>query len=464
MTNGTVPTSESGDAVLHTDPPRVRPPAWAGAARAVWPVVVAVGVAAAVSFAVLPHVNGYHRDEVANCGIAILLAVSLTVVNGFTGQFSIGHSGFLAVGGYAAAALLYYGTYRLFGDVGFHGGRLSGGPAGGPWVTRGDGLFLASLLFGGVVAAGVGWLVGLPSLRLRGDYLAIVTLGFCEIVRVVIQGTGAQLGPDDSIGPGLIDAGDLEPVTRTFGQQMTHLGGALGFSGVPTYATVFWIAVAVVLTLVLTVRLKYSAYGRSMLSVREDDIAAQAVGVNITRFKVRAFVFSAFFAGVAGGLFAMKNGTINAGELGFQRSFDFVIMVVLGGLGSVSGAALAAVLVTLLPEWLRDPPSLWPWGLVSAVGLAVLIVIFSRRRRGPLVTLAVACGAWQGLISTFRYLQAHGHRDLNLSDYRVVLFALMLIVVMIVRPQGLFGLHELWDYLPPRLRWWDRPHRIREGA
>ena len=151
------------------------------------------------------------------------------------------------------------------------------------------------------------------------------------------------------------------------------------------------------LTLVLTVRLKYSAYGRSMLSIREDDIAAGAVGVNITRFKVRAFVFSAFFAGVAGGLFAMKNGTINAGELGFQRSFDFVIMVVLGGLGSVSGAALAGILVTLLPEWLR-----------------------------------------------------------SVHDYRMVIYALMLIVVMIVRPQGLLGLRELWDYLPTRLRWWER--------
>ena len=397
MTIDTAPTPETGDAVLHTDPPRLRPPAWAGAARALWPVIAALAIGAVLSFAVLPHVNGYQQDEVANCGIAILLAVSLTVVNGFTGQFSIGHSGFLALGGYAAAGLVYYGSYRLFGDFKPHGGRLSGGPPGSGLLTRGDGLFLVALLFGGVVAAAVGWIVGLPSLRLRGDYLAIVTLGFCEIVRVVLQSTGTQLAPDDTIGPGLVDPGDLEPVTRTFPQQMTHLGGALGFSTVPTYATPFWIIAAVVLTLVLTVRLKYSAYGRSMLSIREDDIAAGAVGVNITRFKVRAFVFSAFFAGVAGGLFAMKNGTINAGELGFQRSFDYVIMVVLGGLGSISGAALAAVLLTLMTEWLRP-----------------------------------------------------------LGNYRMVIYALMLIVIMIVRPQGLLGLREVWDYLPVRLRWWDK--------
>ena len=216
--------------------------------------------------------------------------------------------------------------------------------------------------------------------------------------------TGTQLGFDDTVGPGLVEPirhgrgrPHRPPLPRTIGQQMTHLGGALGLNGVPAYGSAFWVAVVVVLTLVLTVRLKYSAYGRSMLAVREDDVAAAAVGVNLTKYKVRAFVYSAFFAGLGGGLMALKNGTINAGELGFQRSFDFVIMVVLGGLGSVSGAAIAAVLLTLLPEWLR-----------------------------------------------------------GVREYRMVIFAVVLVVTMIVRPRGLLGLRELWDYLPRPLRVWER--------
>ena len=401
---------EPGDAVLHTDPPHLRPPAWTAAARLAWPVVAALLVAAVVSSRAGPaHMNGYHANLLADCGIAIVMAVSLTVVNGFTGQFSIGHSGFLALGGYAAAAVVYYLSYCFFGDFKFHGGRLSWNGLGNrpdAWLKSGDLLLAGGLLAGAVVAAAVGWVVGLPSLRLRGDYLAIVTLGFCEIVRVVMQGTGTQLGFDDAINPkGLSDPNDLDAVTRTLPEQFTHLGGALGFSGVPSYASVFWITAAVVLTLVLTVRLKYSGYGRSMLSIREDDVAAAAVGVNLTRYKVRAFVYSAFFAGLGGGLMSLKNGTINAGELGFQRSFDFVIMVVLGGLGSVSGALIAAVLLTLLPEWLRP-----------------------------------------------------------VQEYRMVIFALLLIVMMIVRPQGLLGLREVWDYLPAKLRWWERPHRPRGAA
>src|SRR6185437_14404799 len=161
----------------------------------------------------------------------------------------------------------------------------------------GDVLFVAGCIAGGLVAAAAGWLVGLPSLRLRGDYLAIVTLGFGEIVRVV-----------------------------------------LGFILLPGYTSIFWVYVWVAIMLLVAIRLKYSSYGRALLSIREDEIAALAVGVNITRYKVRAFILSAFFAGIAGALFCLQVGSILAGDLGFQRSFEIVIMVVLGGLGSVSGA------------------------------------------------------------------------------------------------------------------------------
>jgi branched-chain amino acid transport system permease protein len=415
MTQPTLPIeptqpSESRTATVFTDPPSAKPPLWMTPIRALWPLALSILVAGFVFFVLLPHINLYQQDIVANCGIYIILAVSLTVVNGFTGQFSIGHSGFMSLGGYAAASLMYYGTFRWFKDLEFHGGFVSfiGNHADfhGHLLASGDCLFLASLLFGGVVAALIGWMVGLPSLRLRGDYLAIVTLGFCEIVRVIIQSTPDQLGIRPPKDPDA-DPTDID-LTQYLGdkhlpQELHHLGGALGFSGAPTYSTVFWITLAALLTLALTIRLKYSSYGRAMLSIREDDIAAQAVGVNITRLKVRAFVFSAFFAGVAGGLYSLRNGTINAGELGFQRSFDFVIMVVLGGMGSISGAAIAAILLTLLPECLR-----------------------------------------------------------SLDSYRMVIYSVLLIVMMIVRPQGLFGIREIWDYLPVKWQWWNRAARVED--
>jgi len=179
----------SRTATVFTDPPSAKPPLWVMPIRAAWPLVMSLVVAIVIFHFVVPRINDYQQVRISNCGIYIILAVSLTVVNGFTGQFSIGHSGFMAVGGYAAASLMFYGTYHCYGNTDFHGGLFSfsglhtKGP--GSFITGGDWLFLGSLLFGAVVAAGIGWVVGLPSLRLRGDYLAIVTLGFCEIVRVI---------------------------------------------------------------------------------------------------------------------------------------------------------------------------------------------------------------------------------------------------------------------------------------
>jgi branched-chain amino acid transport system permease protein len=406
----------------------LRPAGWTAMPRALWPVAASLALAAIMYFLVAPRIGGFASDLLMNSGIAIILATSLTVVNGFTGQFSIGHAGFMSLGGYGAAAVVYYGSFRLFGDFNFHG----------PLVAAGDLLFVGACLFGALVAAVAGWIVGLPSLRLRGDYLAIVTLGFGEIVRVLIQGTPDQL--DTTTDPAITDV--------SLPKQLVHLGGALGFSGAPAYSTVFWIVLAVGITLTAIIRLKQSSYGRALLSVREDEVAAQAMGVNITRYKVRAFVFSAFFAGLAGGLYAMKVGTINAGELAFQKSFDIVIMVVLGGLGSVSGAAVAAVILTLLPELLRDPPDLWPWGLVAAAIVAVLIIAFAPRKKGPLLTLAGVCAGWELLRWTAIWL------GIDLSDYRMVIYALALIIIMIVRPQGLFGVREIWDYLPRAWQFW----------
>jgi branched-chain amino acid transport system permease protein len=341
----------------------------------------------------------------------------------------------VSLGGYVASAIVYYGSFRLYGAPELHGGTLSGASSGA-LLAGGDLLFLAACLAAGVFAAAVGWVVGLPSLRLRGDYLAIVTLGFGEIVRVILQGTPQQYFSTD----GQVIA------STPFYKLLGHLGGSLGFIYVPIYATVFWIWTAVAITLVATVRLKQSSYGRALLSVREDAIAAQAMGVQVTRYKVRAFMYGAFFAGVAGALYAMQLGTINAGELAFQKSFDIVIMVVLGGMGSVSGAALAAVILTILPELLRDPPGLWPWGLVAAAVVAALILLLAPRKRGPLITLAIVCAAWEGLRQLAIWL------GINLSDYRMIIYSLALIIMMIARPEGLLGLHEIWDYFVPAWR------------
>jgi branched-chain amino acid transport system permease protein len=455
MTTPTMPPATPRTATIFTDPASARPPLWTAPLRALWPMVVSILIAAVVFFFVLPHLNGYQQLNIFNCAIAVILAVSLAVVNGFTGQFSIGHSGFMALGGFAAASLMYYGSYRWFGDTEFHGGRLSWtlkqSEFTGRWLASGDWLFLLSLLFGAVVAAMIGWVVGLPSLRLRGDYLAIVTLGFCEIVRVIIQSTAARI----DIRP--TDPDDVDTSVKYLGDQslmreMTHLGGPVGFSGAPKYSSIFWVMIAVLITLALTIRLKFSSYGRAMLSIREDEIAAQAVGVNMTRLKVRAFVFSAFFAGLAGGLYALRNGTISPGEMGFQRSFDFVIMVVLGGLGSISGATIAAIFLTMLQELLRDPPSLglWGWSIVMLIAAGIAIFAPAKKKLGPIVTLIGICVGWEIIRAAAK------HFGVDLSDYRLVIYSLLLIATMILRPQGLFGVHEIWDYLPAKWQFWNR--------
>ncbi len=357
---------------------QLRPPRWTFWPRAFSPLLVGVLVALMLQMFVQRAISGFGVNLLLLSGIYIILAVSLTIVNGFTGQFSIGHAGFMALGGYTAAGVMYYGSLKCFGDAEFHGGALSWagrvGGFSGPFVASGDLLFVVACVAGGLVAAAAGWLVGLPSLRLRGDYLAIVTLGFGEIVRVVLQATHDQL----------MSPADMASVP--WYALPNHVGGALGFILLPSYTSVFWVYVWVAIMLIVAVRLKYSSYGRALLSIREDEIAALAVGVNVTRYKVRAFVLSSFFAGVAGGLYAMLQGSINAGELGIQKSFEILIMVVLGGLGSISGAALAAIILITLPEVLR-----------------------------------------------------------SFDQYRMILYSLLLIVMMIVRPQGLLGVREVWD-------------------
>ena len=358
VSSSTPPSSTSGGAVSNT-------------LTGLLPLAIGIAVALTLHFGLPLIVNAFYARIVMDIGIAIIMAVSLNIVNGMTGQFSIGHAGFMTLGGYLAAFITYYGSMLIWGDVKTHGGLL------GP----GELLFVSSCIMGGVLAAGAGYVVGLPSLRLRGDYLAIVTLGFGEIIRVVLQQTGRVINNADALKQGGLSQLIPPPV-----------GGALGFGGVPKYTNLFWVYTILTITIVAAYRLKRSSLGRSMISIREDEIAAQAMGVNIARQKVLAFVIAAFFAGVAGGLFAHEAGVIiSPQDAGFQRSFDYVIMTVLGGRGSITGVMLAAGILTALPEFLRD-----------------------------------------------------------FDQYRLIVYALLLIIMMLVRPQGLFGIHEIWNIWPLR--------------
>jgi branched-chain amino acid transport system permease protein len=297
------------------------------------------------------RISPYILQVVCLAGINIILAVSLNLINGFTGQFSIGHAGFMAIGAYTSAFLTV-----TFGDR--IRAALSFLPEGG----RNGALLLLGLTAGAVLAAIAGFLVGVPSLRLRGDYLAIVTLGFGEIIRAVIVN---------------IDA----------------VGGARGFSGIPKLANFFWIYLFAALTILVVSRLVRSSFGRTLIAIREDEIAAEAMGVDTTRSKVISFVVSSAMAGIAGGLFGHYLMYLHTNSFTFLKSIEIIIMIVIGGLGSITGSVLGAVLYIGLTEGLR-----------------------------------------------------------GFAQYRMVLFSLLLVVLMIVRPQGILGHREFLQLLPKRWR------------
>ena len=254
-------------------------------------------------------IDPYFLDVLTGVGINVILAVSLNLVNGHTGQFSLGHAGFMAVGAYLSAAVSMFLGPKLLG--------LDGGNA-----FQQNSLFLGALIVGGLSAAFAGLLVGVPSLRLKGDYLALVTLGFGEIIRVTFQ-------------------------------NIEVLGGALGMNGIPAYTSIFWVLAFVAITVFVVTCLVNSTYGRGFLATHDDEVASEAVGLNTTRYKIVAFVIGAFFAGIAGGLYGHFKMTITPTGFDFTKSIEIVVMVILGGMGNTVGVILAAVLLTLLPELLR---------------------------------------------------------------------------------------------------------------
>ena len=302
-------------------------------------------------------VDDYQARLFAFIGINIILATSLNLINGFTGQFSIGHAGFMAVGAYASAFFTVTYGKAVEASVAFLGDTIASSV-----------VLIIAILIGAIVAALMGLIVGIPSLRLKGDYLAIVTLGFAEIIRIVILN---------------IDA----------------VGGATGYQ-VPGYANFFWIGIFGIITVVVIHNIVKSDSGRALISIREDELAAEAMGVNTTRYKVMSFVIGSGFAGVAGALFAHYNKFLSTNDFQFIKSFEIIIMIVIGGMGSMTGAILGAIIVTLLPELLRQLPDI-----------------------------------------------QIGATTLRIADLRLVIFALILILTMILRPQGILGTAEIGSFI-----------------
>ncbi|MGI9860663.1 branched-chain amino acid ABC transporter permease [Moorella naiadis] len=266
-------------------------------------------------------ISKFQEINLMMLGINIILAVSLNLIVGFTGQLALGHAGFMAVGAYVAAIL----TMKLHQP------------------------FLLALVAGALAAAMAGFIIGLPTLRLKGDYLAIATLGFGEIIR------GAA-------------------------NNINYIGGAAGMIGIPRLTNWTWLYIMIVFTVLVTVNLINSSHGRACVAIRENEIAAETMGINTTYYKVLAFALGAFFAGVAGALYAHYFFLIQPVTFTFFRSFDILVMVVFGGLGSITGSIIAAAGITLINAALQQ--------------LAVL---------------------------------------------RMVIYAVLLVVVMIFRPQGLMG-------------------------
>ncbi|MBF0493339.1 MAG: branched-chain amino acid ABC transporter permease [Deltaproteobacteria bacterium] len=288
--------------------------------------------------------NAYVIQILCLLGINVILALGLNLINGMTGQFSLGHAGFMAIGAYGAAFVSTLCGATLLRHLAFlH-------PAYAQTLV-----FLIALGFGALLAALAGLLVGIPTLRLKGDYLAIATLGFGEIIRVLIT-------------------------------NFEWLGAAKGLGGIPEYSNLFWIFLFATLTFIVLKNLLSSSKGMALLAIREDEIAAASMGIDCSRFKIMAFTLGAFIAGLGGGLYAHLMSYLHPNSFTFMKSVEYVVMIVLGGTGSLTGTVIAATLLTFLPELLR---------FIPAIHL--------------------------------------GDTTLNLSDSRMIIYALLLILIMIGR-------------------------------
>lgn len=293
-------------------------------------------------------INRYQSTVLEQVGIYVILAVSLNIATGYLGQLPLGHAGFMSVGAYGCSIFVM----RLSEALGI---GVRDFATATPVVV---GIVVAGIVVGGLCAAVSGLIIGIPALRLKGDYLAIITLAFAEVIRVVMLNVDGVLG-------------------------FELTGGAAGLTGIPGYSSFLLVFGCVVVTCFLVHTMMKSRHGRAILAIRDNEIAAEASGVNTTYYKTLAFVVSAFFAGVAGGLYAGCIGVLQPAVFGFMKSIEILVMVVLGGMGSMLGSVLSATTLTILPEALRA-----------------------------------------------------------FSEYRMIAYAVVLILVMIFRPQGLLGSYD----------------------
>ena len=303
------------------------------------------------------------------CAIYTVLGLSMNLINGFTGLFSLGHAGFMAVGAYVTA-LLTMSTSTKHANF-----FLS------PLISPLDKIvlpFFIAIIIAGILSAGVGFLIGAPALRLKGDYLAIATLGFGEIIRIIFTNT----------------------------QTLTN--GALGLNRIPSTIDLWWYFGIAFLTVVVMVLLINSSYGRAFKAIREDEIASESMGINLFKTKMISFVIGAFFAGVGGGLLAKLVGTVDPNQFKFLLTFNILLIIVLGGMGSITGTVIASFIVTIGMEVLRPLDETMDLGFVKIHGIpglrmvifsVALIVVVLFYRRGLMGTNEFS---WNKIINRFK--------------------------------------------------------------
>lgn len=392
-----------------------------GVSKSFWPVRLAsvVGVVAlcfALDRVVLAAAPAQYRLLIL-ASLFVILAVSLNLINGITGQFSIGHAAFAMIGAYTAGTLSKNPTF-----------------ANMPPAQ----LLAVMTLIGALTAATFGFIVGLPSLRLRGDYLAIVTLGFGEIIRIVTNATES-------------------------------LGGSYGMPVAPKVQLLWWSLLMMAVCIALCRNLLKTTHGLTFLAVREDEVAGLAMGVNVTMTKVVAFVIGAAFAGAAGAILAHTEAFISPRTFPMEMSFIILTMVVLGGTGSITGSALAAVVLFAIPEYLRTLTDAqgkayeMNAGLFMGVLIGIMIAVAASKwiqtnvhEKGK--KLGFYAGAWLAVIPLGFLFQTILHLSPTLKQLsfgidilRYAVFAVVLIALMLLRPQGIFGHHEIgWHWFRKR--------------